>query len=499
MQRLSTTPSRPTTPSRRLARSTSLVALAIGALILAACAGGDPSVGGNARVAPEAEQPAARPSAPEGGRTGATTAPNPTPSFEGALGSSDLTAVYRLIREGYVDPVDHATLVTAATTTLRESAVRGGALPLDTAPLDLAPGIEGNPESDWLAFARAYDVIVQKYPTWAGEVRPDRAILRRMLSSLGDDHSLYIEPDEVRRMGETSFTGIGVRMSKPTPNEPPVLVEVFQGSPAARAGLRPGDRVVAVDGKQTQGLSLTEVVSSVRGQQGIPVVVSISRGGSPGLETRITRGAVETPRVEGSIRAGVIGVLRIRTFGEGVPEAVQQVLTQGRNRGARAWIVDLRGNNGGSLEAMARVAANFIDNRTVGLAVDRSGTPEPINAIGRAAIPRMPMVVLVDKETASEAEILAAAIKEYGVAPLVGTKTAGSVGIAAPRPLSDGSAVQITIRRLVTPSGATIDKIGVQPDNEVELTIQDLESGEDPQLLRAAEVLVGGGGLPAGR
>jgi carboxyl-terminal processing protease len=192
-------------------------------------------------------------------------------------------------------------------------------------------------------------------------------------------------------------------------------------------------------------------------------------------------------------------VLRIRTFAEGVPEQVQQVLTQGRNRGVRAWIVDLRGNNGGSIEAMARVAANFIENRPVGLAIDRSGTPEPINALGRAAIPRMPMVVLIDKETSSGAEVLAAALKEYGVAPLVGTKTAGSVGVAAPRPLSDGSAVQITILRLVAPSGARIDKVGVQPDNEVDLTVADLERGEDPQLLRAAEVLMGGGGLPAGR
>jgi carboxyl-terminal processing protease len=195
----------------------------------------------------------------------------------------------------------------------------------------------------------------------------------------------------------------------------------------------------------------------------------------------------------------VIGVLRIHSFGEGVPEAVQQVLTQGRNRGARAWIVDLRGNTGGSIEAMLGVAANFVEGRPVGLAVDRSGTPTPTTTAGRPAIPRKPKVFLVDRETASGAEVLAAAIKEYGIAPLVGTRTAGSVGVAAPRPLSDGSAVQITIGRLVAPYGAQLDKVGVQPDYEVERTVADLERGEDPQLLRAAEVLVGGGGLPTGR
>ncbi len=148
---------------------------------------------------------------------------------------------------------------------------------------------------------------------------------------------------------------------------------------------------------------------------------------------------------------------------------------------------------------MARVAANFIDNRPVGMAVDRSGAAEPINGLGQPAIPRTPIVVLVNKETASGAEVLAAAIKEYGAAPLVGTRTAGSAGIAAPRPLSDGSVVQITVRRLVAPSGAQIDEVGIEPDSEIDLTIEDLERGEDPQLLRAAELLVEGGALSAAR
>ena len=187
----------------------------------------------------------------------------------------------------------------------------------------------------------------------------------------------------------------------------------------------------------------------------------------------------------------MLGVLRIRSFADGVPESVQQLLTQGRNRGARAWIVDLRGNPGGSIDAMARVAANFIDNRPVGLAIDRSGQREPITASGRPAIPRFPFVVLVDHETSAGAEVLAAAIHEYQVAPIVGMRTAGSVGLAVPQPLSDGSAVQLTIRRLVSPSGAAIDKQGVQPDIEADLTVDDLQRGDDPQFARAVELLAG--------
>lgn len=484
-----------------------LLSLALAGLLLAACTGarGGSSAGGNARVTPVDEQSGSGAPAPSSsGGAPASSSGRPRPSGAessssadpmsgagGALSSSDLGAVYRTIVEGYIDPVEPATLLRAADATLRESSTRAGALPLDTAPIDLAPAAQGDPDRNWQGFARAYDIMIQKHPHWAGEARPDRAVIRAMLATLGDGHSQYMEAEEVRRMSETGFTGIGIRMSKPAENEAPVIVEVFQGSPAARAGLRPGDRVAAVDGQPSQARGLTEVVALIRGQQGSPVVLSISRGGAPGVDTRIMRGPVQTPPVEGSIRAGTIGVLRIRSFGEGVPEAVTQVLTQGRNRGAQAWIVDLRGNTGGSIEAMRRVAANFVDARPVGLSIDRAGAREPISTVGRPAIPPTPVVVLIDKETASGAEVLAAAMQEYGIATLVGMKTGGNVGIAAPRPLSDGSAVQVTVARLLSPAGAQIDAVGVKPDTEVDLTITDLERGEDPQLVRAAEVLLG--------
>ncbi len=140
---------------------------------------------------------------------------------------------------------------------------------------------------------------------------------------------------------------------------------------------------------------------------------------------------------------------------------------------------------------MARVATNFVENRPIGVAVNRAGSREPINAEGRPAIPRTPVVVLVDQETASGAEVLAAALKEYQVGPIVGATTAGNVGIAEPHRLADGSAVQITVRRLLSPSGAQIETVGVQPAVPVQLTVADRERGDDPQLARALELLVG--------
>lgn len=478
---------RPTAPRAGWARTVAclLVALVVAATLQGCTDAGSqaaPARTGNARVSATEDQAGA----PSGGARAAPA------TAEGTLSSTELGLVYQYILQGYIEPVDHTTLVEAAISAVRETGLTAHLLPIDLAPVELAATDTGSPEGDWAAFARGYDAIVGKHPAWAAEARPDRAVLRRMLASLKDDHSLYIAPDEVRRMNETGFTGVGVRITRARPEDLPYVVEVFRDSPAAGAGIKAGDQIAAVDGASTNGRTLTEIVNQIRGQQGTRVVLSIVRGGQPPIDVRVTRGAVDAPRVEGAVRGGVLGILRIRSFGDQVPEQVQQLLTQGRNRGARAWIVDLRGNPGGSIEAVARVAANFIENRPVGLAVDRDGDQEPIVAPGRPGQARFPFVVLVDHETSSGAEVLAAAIKEYQVAPLVGTKTAGSTAIAIPQQLSDGSAVQLTVRRLVSPSGAAIDGQGVQPDVEVDLTVDDLQRGEDPQFLRAVELLVGG-------
>ena len=475
-------------PVHRHGRLLCLILTLTAFVVVAGCSTGGsstaPSRTGNARVNPSEE--GGRPTAPAGDASGVPGA------TDGTLSSTEIGLVYQFILQRYVEKVDHTTLVESAIAAMSETGLNANALPLDTAPIDLVPLPTGEPDRDWSAFARGYDALVGKHPEWAARTRPDWAVLRKMVSALNDDHSLFIEPKEMRRMNETGFTGVGIRVTRPSAEELPHVTEVFRDSPAAKAGVKPGDQIVAVDGNATNGRSLTEIVNAIRGAQGTRVVLSMVRGGQPPVDIQISRAPVDAPRVEGAVRGGVLGFLRIRSFGEGVPEQVQQFLTQGRNRGAQAWIVDLRGNPGGSLEAMARVATNFIESRPVGVAVDRNGQQEPIVAPGRPAIPRFPFVVIVDRETSSAAELLVAAIKEYQVAPIVGARTAGSVGLASPQPLSDGSAIQITIRRLASPSGATIDKQGVQPDVEATLTVDDLQRGDDPQLLRALELLTGG-------
>ena len=470
--------------------STARIVLVTGLLLVAvACSGNDSASAnrtGNARVN---EPPVTKPSTRQ---RGPQAVEQPAAEHEGLLSTTELGLVYQFVLSRYVDAVDHRQLIEAAVAGIHEAGLKAHALPIDLALTDLTPLPGGDAEEDWSAFASGFDAFVQKHPVWAMEARPDWAVLRKMLDSLNDDHTSFMEPADVRRMGETNFTGVGIRMTRPQPDQPPHVVEVFPNSPAAGSGVRPGDQIMAVDGKPTASRTLTDIIGSIRGAQGTRVILSIVRSQQPPVEIQMTRAPVDAPRVEGSVRGGVLGVLRIRSFGDGVPEQVQQVLTQGRNRGARAWILDLRGNPGGSLEAMARVAPNFIESRPVGLAVGREGQPEQIVAPGRNVVPRFPFVVLVDHETSSAAELLAAAVKEYQIAPLVGVRTAGSAGLAAPQPLSDGSAIQVTIRRLTTPGGAAIDKQGVQPDVTADLTLADLQRVDDPQMMRAIELLAGG-------
>ena len=444
---------------------------------------------GNSRAAiPDDVGAANQPMSPA--RSGAPTT-TAAPSGPRLIPSGELASVYQALVQNYVGPVDPTMLVESAVAAVHEAGVQANALPLDLAPVDLLPLPAGDPARDWSAFSRAYDLVVAKHPQWAAQSRPDRAILRKMVAALKDDEAQLIEPSDVVVTGETRISGIGVIMTRPSPSDPIYVTEVFRGSPAAGAGLKPGDQIFAVDGKTTDGLTTSQVSSMIRGQEGSPVSVSIGRGGQSPVDVRITRTAIETPHVEVAVRPDGFAVLRIRSFGEGDAETVQRVLTAGRANGIKGWIVDLRGNTGGSMQAMTAVAVNFLDRRPVAFAADRNGQKLALQSPARPAIAPFPFALVVDRATTSWGEVLAASVKEYRAGPVVGSRTAGSVGIMT-QPLSDGSAIQFSVARMQTPGGQPIDKTGVQPDVEAPTTLADLQKGDDPPVRRAVDLLTAG-------
>jgi carboxyl-terminal processing protease len=462
-----------------------LPALALGMLALALIGGCSRGGGGS----PQGDKAAAQRAAASEGRQPQSRQAR-SPSEPTLLTGSDIGVAYRFVLDSYVERTDHEALIDAARGALSEGLSHSGALPIDSAPLDLLPLTTGSAERDWSAFSAAFDGVTQRHPEWSLETRLDYLAVRKMMESLGDNHSNFLTPEETRRRAESTYSGIGVRIARPDPNQAPVVIEVFQSSPAAIAGVRVGDRIVAVGDRDVRESALDEVADHIKGPQGSEVVLHLERTAAGGpIAVHAFRRTIDTPQADGQLLEGKVGYVKIRSFGETVAERVGRLLVEQNQGGAEGWVIDLRGNPGGNLQAVARVAGYFMENRPIGISVDRSGQREAIFAEQRPFSVKAPLVVLVDSDTGSGSEILAASFKEYQLASLVGQKTAGSVGIANARQLSDGSTVQLTVRRLLTPSGAQLDRLGVQPDEKVALSAQDLEQGQDPQRDLAVQLL----------
>ncbi len=317
-----------------------------------------------------------------------------------------------------------------------------------------------------------------------------------MADSLKDGHTSFMTPDEARRRNETSFAGIGVLMSRPQDSQPPLIAEIFPNSPASSSGLKRGDRIIGVDGQDVTGKAVSDIAQLIRGQPGSQVRVQVRRLNSDQpLEYTMRRALVQVDQVIGRQVPNVpIGYLKIRSFGDSnMVDQVLGILDQGKARGIRGWVVDLRSNPGGALSAVLGSASGFFDasHAVVGYQVDRLRhqtpleIPQPTNNLNGG-----PLILLVDRDSASGAEIFAAAIQEARIGTLVGSKTAGNVGVATQVSLADGSVLQVTEQRFVTPAGAQIDGVGVTPDVVVDMTDEDLQNDRDPQLGKALELIV---------
>jgi carboxyl-terminal processing protease len=413
----------------------------------------------------------------------------------GELSSSELYLAYREILDTYVDPVDNTKLIKAATDSLRQGVSSQPVLPLMTMPLDLVNASSGNVDRDWQSFGDAYDAVVSKLPDWAQQNHADWMVLRSMADSLHDGHTSFLTPDEAARSHETSFAGIGVLMSRPQDNQPPLIAEIFPNSPASSSGLKRGDRIVAVDGQDVSGQSVGDVAALIRGKPGTSVKLQVTRLNSPQpLDFTMKRATVQVEQVIGrQVPNAPIGYLKVRQFTDAsVADNVLGILQQGGQRGLRGWVIDMRGNPGGSLNAVIASAAGFVDadHTVIGYQVDRQRHQTPLETQALNLLNGAAVVVLVDHDTASGAEIFAAALQEAHIATLVGSKTAGNVGVATQLTLPDGSVLQVTEQRFVSPSGAQLDGVGVTPDIQVDLTDEDLQNDRDPQLAKALETIV---------
>ena len=314
----------------------------------------------------------------------------------------------------------------------------------------------------------------------------ERAAVEGMLRALDDRWSAYYAPGDFVRFQQVlsgSYTGVGVWVHR-APDGSLRVISVQPLSPASRAGLRAGDVLVSVAGQPVAGRSVADVVSQLRGNAGSSVSVQFRRGMSL-ITAQLRRAKVEDDDVSANMITPTIERLRVAAFTRGVGRWVRDQVARARDRHLAGLVLDLRDDPGGLLDEAVETASAFLDGGPVVSYQQRNSAPQALDALGQGDT-GIPLVVLVDGGTASAAEIVAAALQDRGRAVLLGSRTFGKGSVQAPSRLSDGSALELTVGHYLTPSGRSIDGVGVEPDVEV-------PAGASAQVFdqRAIEVLSG--------
>lgn len=393
---------------------------------------------------------------------------------------------YDLLLDNFVTPLPPSSLLAAAATEVGRSASdwQPGEWPGPTIAVDASR------DDAWAAFDVWLDRVAALLAPVVDRSDLDDIAVRALASAVSEHHTRYLDPRQNQehqawRRGEVRYEGIGARLRRPST----VVLEVFEGSPAAKAGIRTGDRIIEVNGESVGDGTSENAIGRIRGalESSVEVVVE-RRGAAAPLRFSLTRAEITLSFVRWDVLqrpdGRTFGYLQIRGFPEpSVDERVGQALAEIDRRSVDGLILDLRGNSGGRIDVGMKVAGRFLREGVVFKQVDRSGRERHVRpSSGQYWERSVPIVTLVDGGTASMGEILGSALQEAGAATVVGTQTAGSVAGARLFPLANGGALQITVLTITSGRGDTLNDIGVTPDVPVDLSDDDLLGGVDAQL-----------------
>ena len=339
------------------------------------------------------------------------------------------------------------------------------------------------------------DTIGKYYLESVDEQTLEKGVYDGLVKALGDPYSVYYSAEELKELQDKTegiSYGIGAYIGIDADTSLPRLTGIIEGTPAQESGLRAGDLLYKVDGEEVQGLELTQVVSKVKGEEGTTVHLTIIREGeSDYLEIDVVRRKVESPTVNQKMLDNNIGYIQITEFDTVTLDQFTEALAVCRGSGMKGLILDLRGNPGGNLNTVCDIAREILPKGLIVYTEDKNGKRTEYTCDGTNQI-KEPLVVLVDSGSASASEILAGAIKDYGIGTLVGTTTFGKGIVQRIISLSDGSAVKLTVSNYYTPNGNNIHKIGIAPDIEEKFDGEAYyNDGVDNQLNKAIEVMNG--------
>ncbi len=298
--------------------------------------------------------------------------------------------------------------------------------------------------------------------------------INEMVAKLGDRYTEFLAPQEYKELNtDTSgkVTGVGIELTENEKTKDLTVVTPIEGTPAFAAGILPNDVIVKINGQPTHGMNINEAVKRILSPAGNPVVLTIQRGGKE-LSFKLTTANIDLHPVlyhTQATRIGNIGYISLPEFTETAPAQMRQAIAALENKKVLGYILDLRSDPGGLLDASLDIANMWLKQGTIVSLVNREGVKELYTAHGQA-LTNKPLVVLVDSGSASASEILSAALQDNGRATLVGTRTFGKGLVQSLQELEDGSGLKLTIAKYYTPRGININKLGIEPNVVVGLT-----------------------------
>lgn len=337
---------------------------------------------------------------------------------------------------------------------------------------------------DYSSVENLYDALKSNYDGELDHQKLLDGLKAGLAEASGDPYTVYLnakEAEEFNKQLNGTFSGIGAELGQDA-DKNLIIVAPIAGFPASKAGLRPQDIIVEIDGKSTSGLSITEAVTKIRGPKGSDVKLRVIRDKTEDLSFKITREDIKIPSVKHEILAGNVGYMQINQFSEDTAELAAKAANEFKDKGVKGVVLDLRGNPGGLLTASVDVSSLWLPEGAIVLKEKRGDLVVATEvATGNNILAGMPTAVLINEGSASASEIMAGALRDNKVATLFGAKSFGKGSVQQIKELLGGGELKVTIARWYRPNGDNIDKKGISPDKAVELTDEDFDAGRDPQ------------------
>src|SRR3989344_1813635 len=359
---------------------------------------------------------------------------------------------------------------------------------------NLEPGNVNTDSADFGQFWEVWQLIKESYLRDKDVKAEDKVYgaTRGLVNSLGDPYSEFFPPEDSKKFEEDirgNFSGIGAEIG--IRKEQLVIVAPLKGTPAEQAGLKAGDKILAINASSTEGIGVDDAVRLIRGPRNTDVTLNIFRDGwEKPKDIVITRDNIQVPTVDFEMKDGGIAYVGLRSFNANAGSLFADAAVKALQNDAKGIVLDLRNDPGGYLDAAVNVAGWFFQQGTLVVSeAEREGVTQELKTYGNGALKDIPLVVLINQGSASASEILAGALRDNRRVKLVGEQSFGKGTVQEILPLSGDASVKLTVAHWVLPSGKVLENGGLAPDVEVKTDDENTKDGKDPQLEKALEIL----------